>query len=72
MDIVGGDVRDGTQADPLIKEFLAGDVYRGPGASFDLTWEPVNSLLARLQVDWQQWDLGADRLFIRLDASVQL
>lgn len=69
---VGGDVRDGTQADPLIKEFLAGDVYRGPGASFDLTWEPVNSLLARLQVDWQQWDLGADRLFIRLDASVQL
>lgn len=69
---VGGDVRDGTQADPLIKEFLGGDVYRGPGASLDLAWEPVNSVLTRLQVDWQRWDIGADRLFIRVDASVQL
>lgn len=69
---VGGDVRFGQQIGPLVKRFLAGDVFTGPGAGLDLSWEPVNSLTAQLSVDWQRWDPGEDRLFARFGASLQL
>ncbi|MEM6325998.1 MAG: hypothetical protein AAF791_02665 [Bacteroidota bacterium] len=69
---IGGDVRDGTQPSPFTKVFLSGDVFEGPGASLDVRFEPVNSLMARLVVDWQSWDPGPDRLFARFGASVQL
>lgn len=69
---VGGDVRFGQQVGPLVKRFLAGDVFRGPGAGLDLEWEPVNSLTARLSVDWQSWDSGDDRLFARFGAHMRL
>ena len=74
---VGGDVRDGRQPAPFVKEFLSGDLYKGPGAELELLWEPVNSLHTRLFVDWQRWstETGADlpdRLFARLEASVRL
>lgn len=69
---VGGDVRDGTQPEPFTKIFLAGDVYQGPGASLDVAWEPINAITTRAQVDWQSWNVGSNRLFVRLEASVQL
>ncbi len=70
--IVGGDVSVGTQPDPFIKDFLSGEVFTGPGAELDVLWEPVNSLQARLFLDWQRWDPGEDRFFLRLQASLDL
>ena len=70
--IVGGDVSLGAQPDPFVKDFLSGEVFSGPGAELDVTWEPVNSFQTRLFLDWQSWDPGEDRFFLRLQASVAL
>ena len=70
---VGGDPRDGDQPpfDQLTKEFLAGTVYRGFGASAGLVWEPVNEVGLRLAADAQRWDGDSpDRLFVLLEAFV--
>ena len=69
---VGGDVRDGRQSDPYVKDFLSGDVFSGPGAQVEAQWEPFNSLVARVFLDWQTWDPGDDRLFARAQLSVRL
>ncbi|MEM1055822.1 MAG: hypothetical protein AAGI52_09855 [Bacteroidota bacterium] len=69
---IGGDIRNGTQPSPFTKEFLSGDVFEGLGASFDLAWEPFNSLTTQFLLDWQSWDPGPDRLFARFQASVRL
>ena len=69
---VGGDVRLGREPEPLTNVFLAGDRFEGVGAALDLAWEPVNSLTARFQLDWQRWDGAPDRLFARLEAHVRL
>jgi hypothetical protein len=69
---VGGDVRLGREPDPLTNVFLAGDRFGGPGASLDVTWEPVRSLATRFQLDWQRWGPGTDRVFARLEAHLRL
>ncbi|MEL6615403.1 MAG: hypothetical protein AAFQ43_06670 [Bacteroidota bacterium] len=69
---VGGDVQFGEQVGPLVKRFLAGDVFTGPGAGADVVWEPVNSLTTRLSLDWQSWDPGDDRFFVRFGAHLRL
>jgi hypothetical protein len=70
---VGGDPRDGDQPPftELTNVFLAGEVFRGIGASAGLTWEPLNEMGVRLAADVQQWDGDQpDRLFVLLETFV--
>ncbi len=72
---VGGDVTDGRQPpfSEMNKVFLAGDVFRGPGVTARLVWEPVRDIGLALLGDYQRWDGSAeDRLFVRAEVFVEL
>ncbi|MEM9997933.1 MAG: hypothetical protein AAF809_09555, partial [Bacteroidota bacterium] len=64
---VGGTITNGDQPpfDEPTKEFLRGTVQEGPGATLDVTWEPLNEIGVALHLDYQQWDNDPNRLFAR-------
>ncbi|MEM8557647.1 MAG: capsule assembly Wzi family protein [Bacteroidota bacterium] len=71
---VGGNITNGDQppfSEPT-KEFLRGTVQQGPGATLDVTWEPLNEVGVALHLDYQQWDNDPNRLFARSSFFIDL
>lgn len=68
---VGGDIRDGRAPADGRKQFLAGDLYQGPGLNAQLEIEPARGVALRVYGDAQFWrDRDAD-VFLRVGLAVR-
>ena len=68
---VGGDVRLGTAPEDGRKQFLAGDLYEGPGLRARLEVEPVNGVALRVLGDALFWRDRPDDVFLRVGLAVR-
>ena len=70
---VGGDVADGTFPGfgPDTKQFLAGDLYEGPGLQGLVEVEPFHGVTFRLFGDAQWWRDRPDDVFVRFELAVR-